>query len=95
VTLRCTCDTSSSYVYLYWFRQFPNTEPEYLLWKAAQAWSYKEDISNDQFQSTTPYSSTSLTIDEAALLDLALYYCAMKIQLYSSVYKNSHTKILL
>jgi len=72
VTLRCTCDTSSSYVYLYWFRQFPNTEPEYLLWKAAQPWSYKEDISNDQFQSTTSQSSTSLTIDEATLSDLAL-----------------------
>ncbi|KAL1280606.1 hypothetical protein QQF64_015206, partial [Cirrhinus molitorella] len=33
VTLSCTYDTSSSSFSLYWYRQYPNGEPQYLIYK--------------------------------------------------------------
>ncbi len=94
MTLECTYDVSSSYVLLYWYRQYPNREPECIMYKGARSWKYKEDISDHRFQSTTSQSSTSLTTDKA---DSSLYYCAVMSRLYSPVlqvpgrlYKNSH-----
>ncbi|KAL0152148.1 hypothetical protein M9458_052579, partial [Cirrhinus mrigala] len=39
VTLSCSYDTSSNYVRLYWYRQYPNKEPQYLMWKDARYYS--------------------------------------------------------
>ncbi|KAL0152105.1 hypothetical protein M9458_052536, partial [Cirrhinus mrigala] len=39
VTLSCSYDTSSNYVVLFWYKQYPNTEPQYLMWKDARSWS--------------------------------------------------------
>uniref|UniRef100_A0A8C1YB87 Ig-like domain-containing protein n=1 Tax=Cyprinus carpio TaxID=7962 RepID=A0A8C1YB87_CYPCA len=79
VTLSCTYDTSSTYAMLYWYRQFPNREPQYLLRKGARSWSYSEDIPDRRFQSITSESSTELTIDSVTLSDSALYYCALRV----------------
>jgi len=80
VTLRCSYDTSSSYVILYWYRQYPNTEPQYLLRKGARSWSHEENIPDRQrFQSTTSQTSTELTINSVTLSDSALYYCALRV----------------
>uniref|UniRef100_A0A8C2F336 T-cell receptor alpha/delta variable 23.1.3 n=1 Tax=Cyprinus carpio TaxID=7962 RepID=A0A8C2F336_CYPCA len=72
VTLSCTYDTSSTYAMLYWYRQFPNREPQYLLRKGARSW-------NTRFQSITSQTSTELTIDSVTLSDSALYYCALSV----------------
>ncbi|KAK2900798.1 hypothetical protein Q8A67_008913 [Cirrhinus molitorella] len=77
-TLRCTYDTSSNYAMLYWYRQYPNREPQYLLRKGARSWSYSEDIPDHHFQSTTSDTSTVLTITSVTLLDSAPYYCALR-----------------
>ncbi|KAL1280586.1 hypothetical protein QQF64_015186, partial [Cirrhinus molitorella] len=61
VTLSCTYDASSIYVMLYWYRQYPNREPQYLLWKGARSYG-GQDITDQRFQSTTSQSSTELTI---------------------------------
>ncbi len=79
VTLSCLYDTSSSYVYLYWYRQYPNKEPEYLLYKGAQSRSGYEDIPDTRFQSTTSDTSTELIIKSVSLSDSALYYCALRV----------------
>uniref|UniRef100_A0A9J7XX05 T-cell receptor alpha/delta variable 26.0 n=2 Tax=Cyprinus carpio TaxID=7962 RepID=A0A9J7XX05_CYPCA len=79
VTLSCTYDTSSTYAMLYWYRQFPNREPQYLLRKGARSWSNSEDIPDRRFQSITSESSTELTIDSVTLSDSALYYCALRV----------------
>jgi len=79
VTLSCSYDTSSSYVILYWFRQYPNTEPQYLLYKGARSWSREENIPDPHFQSTTSQTSTELTINSVTLSDSALYYCALRV----------------
>uniref|UniRef100_A0A8C1YEY1 Ig-like domain-containing protein n=3 Tax=Cyprinus carpio TaxID=7962 RepID=A0A8C1YEY1_CYPCA len=80
VTLSCTYDTSSSYVYLYWYRQYPNREPQFLLWKGARSYSSYKDIPDPHFQSATSQTSTELTIATVTLSDSALYYCALRVE---------------
>jgi len=80
VTLSCTYDTTSNNVCLYWFRQYRNIEPQYLLWKGARSYSGYENIpDHQQFQSTTSQTSTELTINSVTLSDSALYYCALRV----------------
>uniref|UniRef100_A0A673LG14 Ig-like domain-containing protein n=1 Tax=Sinocyclocheilus rhinocerous TaxID=307959 RepID=A0A673LG14_9TELE len=79
VTLSCTYDTSSTYAMLYWYRQYPNRELQYLLRKGARSWSYSEDIPDRRFQSITSQTSTELTITGVTLSDSALYYCALRV----------------
>uniref|UniRef100_A0A672KU94 Ig-like domain-containing protein n=1 Tax=Sinocyclocheilus grahami TaxID=75366 RepID=A0A672KU94_SINGR len=38
VTLSCSYDTNKN-IYLYWYRQYNNREPEYLLYKGARSFS--------------------------------------------------------
>uniref|UniRef100_A0A8C1LX31 Ig-like domain-containing protein n=1 Tax=Cyprinus carpio TaxID=7962 RepID=A0A8C1LX31_CYPCA len=79
VTMSCTYDTSSRYVTLYWFRQYPDGEPQYLIWKDAREWSDTGTPAEPRFQSTTSETSTELTIDSVTLSDSALYYCALRV----------------
>ncbi|KAL0152142.1 hypothetical protein M9458_052573, partial [Cirrhinus mrigala] len=62
VTLSCSYDTSSRAVTLYWYRQYPNEEPQYLMWKDARDYSFTGTPSDPRFQSTTSETSTELTI---------------------------------
>ncbi|XP_039510551.1 uncharacterized protein LOC120465044 [Pimephales promelas] len=78
VKLSCTYDTTSNNIWLYWFRQYPNREPQYLLYKGARSYS-GEDKTDERFQSTTSQTSTELTINSATLSDSALYYCALRV----------------
>jgi len=99
VTLRCSYDTSSNNIYLYWYRQYPNREPEYLLWQGARSYG-GEDKTDQRFKPTSSQSSTELTINSVTLSDSALYYCALRVaaQWYKvpeKLYKNSHTQFLL
>ncbi|KAK9979208.1 hypothetical protein ABG768_012651, partial [Culter alburnus] len=78
VKLSCSYSTTSNDVYLYWYRQYPNKEPQYLLRKGARSYSYQH-TSDDRFQSTTSRTSTELTITDVRLSDSALYYCALRV----------------
>ncbi|KAK2900795.1 hypothetical protein Q8A67_008910 [Cirrhinus molitorella] len=78
VRLSCTYETNSNDVWLYWYRQYPNGEPQYLLLKGARSKSY-ENIADKRFRSVTAQSSTELITDKAALSDSALYYCALRV----------------
>ncbi|XDV27646.1 hypothetical protein PO909_031147, partial [Leuciscus waleckii] len=79
VTLSCSYDTSESYVRLYWYRQYANNEPQYLIFKAARSASTSGNPSDPRFQSTTSHSSTELKITGVTLSDSALYYCALRV----------------
>ncbi|XDV27657.1 hypothetical protein PO909_031157 [Leuciscus waleckii] len=81
VKLSCSYSASSEYVRLYWYRQYPNKEPQYLLRKGARSLSdnVHAHTSDDRFQSTTSQTSTELTITAVRLLDSALYYCALRV----------------
>lgn len=100
VTLVCSYDTSSSYVLLYWYRQFSNTQPENILLKGGRSQTYENIPDPDRFGSTTSQKSTSLTIKSVTLSDSALYYCALRVtaQCYKvpeRLYKNSLRKLAL
>uniref|UniRef100_A0A8C0Y003 Ig-like domain-containing protein n=1 Tax=Cyprinus carpio carpio TaxID=630221 RepID=A0A8C0Y003_CYPCA len=79
VKLSCTYSTSSEYVVLYWYRQYPNREPQFLLLKGARSRS-DEHTSDDRFNSATTRTSTELTITDVRLSDSALYYCALRVE---------------
>ncbi|XDV27628.1 hypothetical protein PO909_031129 [Leuciscus waleckii] len=79
VKLSCSYSTSSDYVRLYWYRQYPNKEPQYLLLKNARSASAYEHTSDPRFQLTASRTSTELTITDVRLSDSALYYCALRV----------------
>uniref|UniRef100_A0A672PCK9 Ig-like domain-containing protein n=1 Tax=Sinocyclocheilus grahami TaxID=75366 RepID=A0A672PCK9_SINGR len=78
VKLSCSYSSSSEYVVLYWYRQYPNREPQYLLLKGARS-RRDEDTSDGRFNSATTRTSTELTITDVRLSDSALYYCALRV----------------
>ena len=92
VTLKCSYETSSNNVYLYWYRQYPGQAPQYLLYKGARSRS-GEHSSDPRFDSTTSQTSTELHIKVLTLADTALYYCALRVAQWYKVsemlYKNS------
>ncbi|KAL7879736.1 hypothetical protein SRHO_G00019900 [Serrasalmus rhombeus] len=77
VILKCSYDSNSQYVYLYWYRQYPNRALQYLLLRGARQRS-GSNIADHRFSSTTSSSSTELTLREPRLADTALYYCALR-----------------
>ncbi|KAI7809358.1 TCR-alpha V segment II-6 [Triplophysa rosa] len=77
VILSCSYDTSISFVLLYWYRQYPNRELQYLIWKGARSWTDTGTPSDPRFSSTTSRTSTELIINTVTLSDSALYYCAL------------------
>ena len=79
VKLSCSYSTSSEYVRLYWYRQYPHAaELLFLTYKGARSYS-SEDTSDPRFQSTASRTSTELTITDVRLSDSALYYCALRV----------------
>ncbi|ROL48130.1 T-cell receptor alpha chain V region HPB-MLT [Anabarilius grahami] len=78
VTLSCSYETDGSVVYLYWYRQYPNGEPQYLIYKKRSS-SGSGSPSDPRFQSTTSQTSTELIINSVTLSDSALYYCALEV----------------
>ncbi|CAB1326172.1 unnamed protein product [Coregonus sp. 'balchen'] len=77
VTLSCTYETSSDYIYLYWYRHYSNQAPQFLLWKGARSLSSSEHIPDKRYTSKTSQKSTELVITSLTLADTALYYCAL------------------
>uniref|UniRef100_A0A8C7LU34 Ig-like domain-containing protein n=1 Tax=Oncorhynchus mykiss TaxID=8022 RepID=A0A8C7LU34_ONCMY len=78
VSLSCTYETSSEFIYLYWYRHYPNQAPQFLLYKGARSWSSDEHIPDKRYTSTTSRTSTELVITNLTLADTALYYCALR-----------------
>ncbi|KAG9273841.1 hypothetical protein AMEX_G10608 [Astyanax mexicanus] len=78
VTLKCSYEASSEYVYLYWYRQYPNRALQYLLYRGARSWRGSDHTADNRFQSTASRSSTDLTVS-VRLADTALYYCALRV----------------
>ncbi len=78
VKLSCSLSSSSQYLWLYWYRQYADKEPQYLLYKST--WSGGgEHTFDERFQSTASITSTELTITDVTLSDSALYYCALRV----------------
>ncbi|TFJ97723.1 DNA polymerase delta catalytic subunit [Platysternon megacephalum] len=82
VTLSCSYTTSDTHVYLYWYRQYPNQAPQYILWKGAKSasgTSHTADFAQKRFSSQATDSSTVLSIAALELADTAVYLCALRL----------------
>ncbi|CAB1326135.1 unnamed protein product [Coregonus sp. 'balchen'] len=77
VTLSCSYDITSNYLLLYWYRQYPNQAPQFLLNKGARSITW-EHIPDKRHTSKTSQSSTELVITSLTLADTALYYNALR-----------------
>uniref|UniRef100_W5MGJ9 Ig-like domain-containing protein n=1 Tax=Lepisosteus oculatus TaxID=7918 RepID=W5MGJ9_LEPOC len=80
VSLQCSFSTSSSGYGLYWYRQYPHTPLQFILFKEGGTWSgeHTEDFAKDRFSSAVDGSSTTLTITKLSLNDSAVYFCALR-----------------
>uniref|UniRef100_A0A8B9GWG4 Ig-like domain-containing protein n=1 Tax=Astyanax mexicanus TaxID=7994 RepID=A0A8B9GWG4_ASTMX len=78
VTLKCSYETSSNAVVLFWYRQYPNRALQYLLYRGALYQSGDDHTADSRFESTASESSTDLTVT-VRLADTALYYCALRV----------------
>ncbi|CAM5101149.1 unnamed protein product, partial [Natator depressus] len=77
VTLSC----SSAGVYLYWYRQYPNRAPQYILRRGAKEVSSVSDtvdFAQERFSSQADGNSTALNITALELADTVVYYCALQ-----------------
>ncbi|TFJ97719.1 Viral T-cell receptor beta chain-like T17T-22 [Platysternon megacephalum] len=72
---------STGYVYLYWYHQFHNQAPQYILRrgaKQARGQSDTADFAQERFSSQADDSSTVLNIAALELADTAVYLCALQ-----------------
>ncbi|KAI5630521.1 hypothetical protein C0J50_10148, partial [Silurus asotus] len=79
VTLKCLYETSSEDIYLYWYKQYPNSAPQFLLYKGARSYSAASTPTDSRLQTQTTRNSTQLTIRGLKISDSALYHCALKV----------------
>uniref|UniRef100_A0A3P9JD49 Ig-like domain-containing protein n=1 Tax=Oryzias latipes TaxID=8090 RepID=A0A3P9JD49_ORYLA len=80
VTMKCNYQTSSSNVYLYWYKHDSDLQAlQFILRKGAKGYT-GENIPDKRYESRTTDTSTELTIRELTLADTALYYCAIDTQ---------------
>ncbi|TWW73188.1 hypothetical protein D4764_15G0005820 [Takifugu flavidus] len=79
VTLRCNYETSSSGVYLYWYKHQSDYEaPQFILWKGARSYTGQENIPDKRYRCNTGQQESELTITDVTLADSAVYYCALR-----------------
>ncbi|KAI5086833.1 hypothetical protein C0J45_23232, partial [Silurus meridionalis] len=71
VTLKCSYETSSENIELFWYKQYPNRAPQFLLYKAARLYSDGSTPTDTRLETKTTRDSTELTI-RATSLDKAL-----------------------
>lgn len=75
VTLTCSYQTSYSPVWLYWYKQNPNSAPQFL---GAKGSTSQRTADDPRFKSETTGTLTKLTITNLKLTDSALYHCALR-----------------
>lgn len=92
VSLRCSYNASStSYVVLYWFQQYPNKALEYILHRG---WENHEkgvaDFAVQRFYSKSTAHSIDLQIRNLIPADTALYFCALASTKIASHWAATH-----
>lgn len=80
VSLLCNYYTSSTgYIDLFWYRQYSNQAPEYILYRG---WGYSgkgfASFATEKFYSENTANTTILYIRKVVPADAALYHCALR-----------------
>ncbi|TRZ04267.1 hypothetical protein DNTS_029951 [Danionella cerebrum] len=78
VTLSCEYSlTSGTSVYLQWYRQYPRTKPEFLIFVTEYSNSSEPDLR--LFSNASKHlKRVDLLLSSAAVSDSAVYYCALQ-----------------
>uniref|UniRef100_A0A8C3SD60 Ig-like domain-containing protein n=1 Tax=Chelydra serpentina TaxID=8475 RepID=A0A8C3SD60_CHESE len=90
------CPGNYSDVYLYWYRQFPDQGPQYILRTGAKAYSSVRDFAEFAKKRFTPQAddtSTVLSITDLELADTAVYLCALQRSPRRQLHKNPDTSL--
>ncbi|KAI5629800.1 hypothetical protein C0J50_12668, partial [Silurus asotus] len=78
VTLKCSYESNSDYIVLYWYRQYPNSTPQFLLYKGVKSASAANyNLGGSRFRAETTPDATKLIIKDVQISDSALYHCAL------------------
>ncbi|KAI5615025.1 hypothetical protein C0J50_8838, partial [Silurus asotus] len=65
VTLKCSYEANNDYIRLYWYRQYPDRAPQFLLYKGAKSNSgYDYNPSGYRFRAETTSDATELIIKD-------------------------------
>ena len=79
LTLDCNYRTSDRSPYLYWYIQYPNGFPQYMLrWDLYSAGETAPGFERFDAHLNKTSSSVPLTIQKVQLSDSAVYYCALR-----------------
>ncbi|KAK3506208.1 hypothetical protein QTP70_017142 [Hemibagrus guttatus] len=98
VTLSCSYKLSGVSVTLHWYRQYPTSNPEFLLYIDTSG--FKSDPIPPRLNANVDKNmqQVDLIISSAAVSDSALYYCALQPTVTgnpAALYKNSHSFVIL
>ncbi|MGH0169328.1 UNVERIFIED_CONTAM: hypothetical protein FKN15_056668 [Acipenser sinensis] len=81
VTLKSTYSTSDDGPYLYWYRQFPNRAPQYMVMRGAgtsRTVKTESGLFTERHSAGADKESTNLTISRLEADDAATYHCALQ-----------------
>lgn len=80
VILKCSFESKSNNIWIYWYKQHPNSAPQFLLIKGARSYtSHGRNPTNTRIEAKTTSDSTELIISELKFSDSALYHCALTV----------------
>ncbi|KAI5615896.1 hypothetical protein C0J50_10709 [Silurus asotus] len=80
VTLKCSYESNSDNIRLYWYKQYPHSAPQFLLYRGANSASgYGYNPSGSRFSEQTTSDATKLIIKDLQISDSALYHCALRV----------------
>ncbi|KAI5627259.1 hypothetical protein C0J50_13181 [Silurus asotus] len=80
VTLKCSYETNNEMIWFYWYKQKPNSAPQFSLYKDAGLWEGSGSTPTDtRLEAETNRYTTELTIRGLKLSDSALYHCALHV----------------
>ncbi|KAJ8367028.1 hypothetical protein AAFF_G00333860, partial [Aldrovandia affinis] len=77
VSLECSYETSSTNVYLYWYRQYTGSAPQFILYNGNS--KHNAEFAKTRFSSTVDKSNRKTVLKISGLIpeDTAMYYCAL------------------
>uniref|UniRef100_A0A669FB21 Ig-like domain-containing protein n=1 Tax=Oreochromis niloticus TaxID=8128 RepID=A0A669FB21_ORENI len=77
VTLHCKYETTSTYAYLFWYKQEVNKFPKYVLRRDTASEDNAQEFPKNRFDAELRDKSVPLKIQKLQLSDSAVYYCAL------------------
>ncbi|KAL3989179.1 hypothetical protein ACER0C_013497 [Sarotherodon galilaeus] len=95
VTLYCKYEATSTFPYLFWYKQGVSDYPKYVLRRDPSGTQNAQEFPKHRFDAELNKTSVSLKIQKLQLSDSAVYYCALQPTVTGNtktLYKNLWSK---